>query len=520
MVLLNLLLSLSSKLPPLRLDVRKLQQVFYNMGIVADARSYVTLIILLALLSAILSYFSLPLGATLLLVSAFLYFLPFMELSSLKMEIEAEMPTFLRQLGSLMKMGLPFVEALRVASGEGTISQHMAYVLRQIERGVSVQKAFSDFAEKLATDTTKRAVAQIISVYGHGGGEELKRLGDELLSVQRHKLKEYSSKSSMLALFFVMVAVVAPTFYLVAVILGQSFSSTSVEPLQAVFILDILVPSICLLIAVVGVALFPSIIFSKKELNFSIMPFSIVLALLFFLPIAREVKLLAFVALFLFSLYRFWGSYVARRELDELEANLADSLLVASSLPKGAHLKEVFAVLCRNAKGKLSREFCISSKQLKANMSIGAVLNDLKERVKSKLFSKTVEVLEYAFKSGRNIGDRIAELAEDLLMFMELKREQSAMLSIQKYSLLIGILIVPLILSSTFSIIASFKIKGVEGLPYIRDSAVPAYLVLISGVTAVFITTLEGNKSSDLLYFSLLSLATVFIYFNLHFTVA
>ncbi len=521
MVLVSSLVKLARSFPPIKVKAQRIQKVFYDMGIVLDARRWVSCCLILSILSLGILYFYPFYGLTSIILLAVVYFLPYFELNSLKRDIEAEMPIFLRQMGSLLKMGIPFTTALSVVSKEGELSKHMGFVIREIERGVSIPKALLDFAEKLGTETTKRAMAQIISVYEHGGGDELKRLGDELLNAQRHKIKEYAAKSSMVALFFVIVAVVGPTFYIVASLITSGFSgqATTLDITSAALAMDLIIPVISLFIVLLGVGMFPPVLFAKKELSLTTVFISIPLAIIFFLPITLFYRWLILAVVFVFSAYKFFGEFIKRRRLDELELKLGDALLVASTLPKGVHMKELFAKLCRESLGTISKEFCIAKRQFDNNMNITNIMQDLRDRVPSKLFARVIEVLEYAFKSGRNVGEKISELAEDILMFSELKREQMSLLAIQKYSLLLGMVLVPVIIASAISIVGGLNVVDKQGLEGLKSSVIPAYFILMSALTSTFITSIEGKRTSELIYFSALSLITLFLYFNVHLAV-
>ncbi len=534
-MLLETLLPLAKKVPPIKVKVDGLQHVFYALGLLVDARSWVSFSLLTTLLLFIpFFYFNSLLSLLALFIGAFIYTLPYLELSSLKKEIEAEMPLFLRQMGSLLKMGIPFLTALKVVSKEGNLAKHMGFVIKEIERGVSIPKALLDFAEKLGTTTTKRAIAQIISVYEHGGGDELKRLGDELLNGQRHTIKQYAAKSSLMALLFIVLAVVGPTFFIVAQVVGNALNASQAGSfngnasassalnvankalfIQSIFVLDIAIPLFAFLLVIVGISLFPSVIFASKSLSLLTLYVAIPLAALFFLPIPQLWRFVIIGLAFLLSATKFVKEYRKRKRVDELEAKLGDALLVASTLPKGVHMKELFERLCKEKLGYISKEFCIAKRQFDNNMNITNVMDDLKKRVPSKLFERVIEILDYAFKSGKNVGEKISEIAEDILMFSELKREQISMISIQKYSLLMGMLLVPLIVSSAFSIISSLGVTKGVSLQGIEESVVPAYLIIMSAVTAIFITSLEGKRTEELIYFFVLVFLTLFIYFNL-----
>ncbi|MEM4331543.1 MAG: type II secretion system F family protein, partial [Candidatus Anstonellales archaeon] len=302
---------------------------------------------------------------------------------------------------------------------------------------------------------------------------------------------------------------------IISTILSGTIENSSADNVfNAILIIDILVPAFSFFIILLAVAFFPPVMFANKGMSIiTLLPASI-LALLFFFNIDFQLKFLAIIIFFAISSFYFIKEYRERKEIEEIENSLGDGLLMASSLPKGAHIKDFFYSMCKHAKGRLSTEFCIAHKQIINLVSIDKVMHDLKTRIKSELFEKTMEILEYSFKTGKHVTEKLAELAEDILNFSELKRERISMLSIQKYSLIIGALLIPIILSSAFSIISGLDIIDENFLTLLRFSIVPAYLIMISSLSAIFISTMESNRTAELIYFSFFTITEIFIYFN------
>jgi hypothetical protein len=319
----------------------------------------------------------------------------------------------------------------------------------------------------------------------------------------------------MFALFFVVFSVVAPMLYLISILLASSFGNQQ-DPLSLILVIDVIVPAIGFIIVITSIAFFPFVTFSKKEISAITLIPALIIAFMFFLDLSNEIKFGLIALISIFAVFYFLKDYKEKKEIEDIENKLGDALLMASSLPKGAHIKDFFFSMCKNMTGKLKNEFCIAYKQLLHLVSVDKVIQDLKKRINSQIFARTMDIIDYSFKSGKNITERLAELAEDILTFSELKREQISLIAMQKYSIIIGSLLVPFILSSAFSIISGLSVIDSNILSILRFSVVPAYIIMMSSISSIFISSIEGNKTSELLYFCFFAITEMFIYFNTH----
>lgn len=130
-------------------------------------------------------------------------------------EIEESLPLFLRDLGSLLNIGIPFIEGLKILSkGEDPLKEEIKRIINDVKRRSSVVKALGYVANRFKNKIIKRAFAQMISAYEHGSGTELKRISSELLNIQRHKLREYAAKMLFLVSFLFYFQSLGPHFML------------------------------------------------------------------------------------------------------------------------------------------------------------------------------------------------------------------------------------------------------------------------------------------------------------------
>jgi hypothetical protein len=124
------------------------------------------------------------------------------------------------------------------------------------------------------------------------------------------------------------------------------------------------------------------------------------------------------------------------------------------------------------------------------------------------MLSKVMETMEYIYKAGGNVNERISEMTEDLLLFHDIKREQGSIMAIQKYSTMLGIILIPIVLSMAIQITG--KMSGVMekqlDLTFIIQGIIPAYLIINSGIISDFCSSLDVDKSKEMIYFSVLSL--------------
>ncbi len=515
------LIQYSERMPRLDVDASWLRTAFLCLGIAADARKYVSFCLACGFAAFVIAFIALQsiVGAVLafLGIFAFLFFLPKIELDRMEGEMESELPFFLRDLGALINMGIPFLSAVSLLSQrKGTLNVEMGRVVSEMSKGASPVSALADMGARFGNTNIKRGMAQIISAYEQGGGgNELKRMGSDLLNSQRHKVREYAAKSSIYAILFIMVSVIGPTFYMIAnivgpVLYGSSASSNSLVPAMLVIF-----PAISYLILLLGRMSMPRTAFSQK----GGLPLGIIAAvplaavLMLDIDMALKAVLLALVALL--SALLFAKRHVEEKRTAAIEANLPNALLLISSLPRGTTFQKVVERLANSDLAGIKDEFRKANNQLRANLSPETAIRDMIERNRSPMLAKVMETMEHVYRAGGNVSERIAEMADDLLLFQEAGRERNSALAMQKYSVMLGMLVMPLVLSMAMGIAA--KMGGIVGentdFGFISECLVPAYLVLNAGIIAEFCASMDNDRSKELIYFSALAAAGVAVFF-------
>jgi Flp pilus assembly protein TadB len=442
-------------------------------------------------------------------VFLFLLALPGFELGRKAAMIEAEMPFVLRTIGLLVNMGIPFTKCLSMVSEEDNeTARELRKVVSDIKHGITVEKAFSRFAVSFNSFPIKRSVSQLLSVYDvGGGGTEIKRVGDELLAVQQHRMKEHSSKSAIFGMLFIMTSAILPTFFLVYVILGEFGVGGEVSQPGMAIALLLVFPAISVLLLLVSKASVPySPLSSDKNV---IDPLVILPALMFilsFLFLSEGIRIFGLLVGGVIMLWALYKNYKSEKRTEEIEQYLPDALFTISSLPKSVKLEKIFETIENSDYGALSEEAGKSKRQVSMNVKTDTVIEDLWMRNDSPALKKAATMLKHVFDT--NSFGQLHSIAEDLLKVFEIKRERAQLMSMQKYTILFGGFLIPMILKIALSLINSlvdfFDNPAAPKLIAYVISLIPAYLVLYSLISAFYIADIEGKKSMAAFYFLIL----------------
>ncbi len=462
---------------------------------------------------------------------AFLLRLPALELAGRTAEMETDLPFFLRTAGMLVEMGVPFQRALELAAdGDGALAQEIRHVGSEVRDGAGLPRALSSLAVAYGSLPLKRALSQLLSAYETGGGgRELRKIGDELLAVERHGLREYSARSAMFGLFFMMTSAILPTFFLVYAVLGGfAFGSSLGRPEIALGLL-VAFPAMSVLIALVSRASMPRSAFSGSG-GFDarmLLPGGVFLAGFLLLPGFQLPVLAAGVLLAAWFAY---SGHARDMRVEEVEAQLPDALFSVSGLPKSTRVERIFELMESGGHGAMSEEAAKSRRQLAMNLKSDAVLDDFGARTRSAMVRRAALMMKQMVAT--NSLDRLSALADDMLAAFQVKRERAQMFAMQKYTLMAGALLIPLILKTALALLGSMgglfdgaPATGVEGIGLgagadgagvpgtatvaatvaFASSMVPPYLVIYALVCSAVIADAEGKRSSAAFYFAVLA---------------
>jgi Flp pilus assembly protein TadB len=474
-----------------------------------EPERYMGMLVALSLLAGIIALIALKsvVGALagFALVASILLALPQIEKRRRAGELESELPLFLRSLGMLIEFGVPFQRALEVASkGCGILEDEVGRCIAQVRQGISIPRALSSMARSYDSMALRRAFSSlIISFESGGGGSEIRKIGDDMLALEQFRLKEYASKGAIFGLVLIVVSAILPTFFLV-----YSVAGISEQVGEGTFRLVMLVvfPLMSLIVIIISKSMMPKVVFGNSGFDFfTAAPGAIVIAGYVFFP---KFQALFFAAGVIAGAYVLQRTYISERRLEEIERNLPDALFSAGGMPKSSSAERLFRMIGEGGFGALSEEAAKSLSQIRANVSGNSVLDDLWRRNRSKMLRRACLILRNMMDT--NSLDRVSMLADDMIRSLHLKRERAAVFSMQKYTLLAGALIIPLILKMTLGLLASMG-SLLEGGAEIgpAEAVIPAYLLIYSLVSAAAIGDYEGKKSSSVVYLALMAILSL-----------
>ena len=170
---------------------------------------YIAFIILVSLVSLLLS-FNVAIALVLAIIIPTLLFILvlFLKIEKRANEIENSIPDFLRQLSSMLKVGLSLENALVDMSGhgKGPLYDELRRVVVEIRMGKSLDESFSNMAMRLNSKDLERSFKIILNAHKSGGS-----LSDIILDVSDDLramlvLKRERKASVMMSIMFLIIA--------------------------------------------------------------------------------------------------------------------------------------------------------------------------------------------------------------------------------------------------------------------------------------------------------------------------
>ncbi|HSB47822.1 MAG TPA: type II secretion system F family protein [Candidatus Bilamarchaeum sp.] len=439
--------------------------------------------------------------------AAIVIVLPKLEMARRAADIESELPLFLRSLGMLMEFGMPFQRALECAArGCGALEEEIGRCCLEMRRGMAAQKALSMLALGYDSMALKRAVSALaISFESGAGGAEIRKIGDDMLSLERFRLREYASKSAIFGLVLIVTGAILPTFFLVYFVAGPSSGLGDAEMRIAMLVVF---PMCSLLAILLSRSMMPRMVFGNSGLSLlSMAPGAIVVAGDLLMPKFQLAFLAAGVGAGAYALYR---TFAAESRLEDIERRLPDALFSAGGMPKSSSAERLFRMIAEGGFGALSAEAAKSLRQISANVPPPAALEDLWQRNRSPMLRRACMMLRSMMDT--NSLDRIGMLADDMIKSAQLKRERASVFSMQKYTLLAGALFIPLILKMALSLLSGMGdlLGGGAAAKIASAGAIaPAYLVAYSVISSAAIGDYEGKKSAAVIYLAAMGIISL-----------
>ena len=170
---------------------------------------YIAFIILVSLVSLLLS-FNVAIALVLAIIIPTLLFILvlFLKIEKRANEIENSIPDFLRQLSSMLKVGLSLENALVDMSenGKEPLYDELRRVVVEIRMGKSLDESFNNMAMRLNSKDLERSFKIILNAHKSGGSlsDVILDVSDDLRAMQ--VLKRERKASVMMSIMFLFIA--------------------------------------------------------------------------------------------------------------------------------------------------------------------------------------------------------------------------------------------------------------------------------------------------------------------------
>jgi hypothetical protein len=471
----------------------------------AKPGKYIAMAIVFSVIFSI--FFSAVFGMLLLplffgLLMGFFIIMPKMRVKQIETEIESELPGFLRGLGMIVELGIPFRRALASAA-DGQIRKEIEEIIGQTERGMNFQNALSRFGNRYRSLEIKRAVSQLALCYESGSkGTEIRKIGDDMLALQKHKLKEFSAKSALIGLLFIMSSVVMPTFFLVYASAGSFAFGSEVTETELALVMLIVFPMMSIFVLILSKGMMPKSTLSEEErFDFKILlPAAICVLGGIFFP---EWQIWFLVAGALAGAYIIAKTYPQEKRKESIDSSVPDAIFSIGALPKSAKPEDIFKTIRKGGYGPLSKEAEISEKQMEMNVRTNIVLDDFWKRNSSQMLRRASAMLKQMIET--NSLHKMGLLADDMIAALEIQREKARMFSMQKYTLILGAFLMPLIMRMMVGLLDGMgEIADAPGLE-VSSGVITSYIIIYAAIASTAISSFEGKKSSAGIYLILLT---------------
>ena len=170
---------------------------------------YIAFIILFSIVSLLLSFnVAIALVLAIFIPTIVFILILFLKIEKRASEIENSIPDFLRQLSSMLKVGLSLENALVDMSGhgKGPLYDELRRVVVEIRMGKSLDESFSNMAMRLNSKDLERSFKIILNAHKSGGSlsDIILDVSDDLRAMQ--VLKRERKASVMMSIMFLFIA--------------------------------------------------------------------------------------------------------------------------------------------------------------------------------------------------------------------------------------------------------------------------------------------------------------------------
>jgi hypothetical protein len=474
-----------------------------------------------AILSAGISLLSLG------IVFLFMLRLPQMLASRREALLEMELPYLLRELAIYIDIGVPFEACIaKLAKSDYEISREIAAMEREISSGASPQAAFARLSASTGSLALKRSLQLTAMVYETGKGTEpLRRMADELSASQISSMRGSAGKFSLLAIAFIAVSALLPSFFSVLAAVSPLVLSSSVQEWQVWLAFLAIFPALdaaalCAMFLLLppakssGQAGLLEEYLASKGMRMKGRQFAIALAALSLalaaVCLAAGSPLLAFIGLCVGPAIYALAAYFADAEMRRAELMLPDALYSAAATHKLLSPERMLSLLAKGGFGRVSEAFSLALARQKAGDSFPSSMQAAARFFPTQLAARAFSLIVVAYETGADMYFALRECAQDISSFFALARERSALLSIQRYTVLASAaFLVPFILGTVIYLAPLLSAASVAGGA--QQGAAPvgalslacqAYLVINAALCALLLALSEVNPARAALYFA------------------
>jgi len=460
----------------------------------------------------------------------FLFFLKLPSILASRREkmMESELPYLLRELAIYIDIGLPFEKCIaRLAGARYELSREFAAARHEISSGASVQAAFARLSSSTGSLSLKRSLLLLSTIYETGKGTEpLRRMADEISSAQISDMRGQAGKFSLLAIAFIAVSALIPSFFAVFAAVSPLVLSEPVQDWQVWLAFLLVFPALDAAALGAMFLLLPPVkkerhdalpdYLASKGIRAGSRQFAIALAALSLalagISLAAGSVMLAFLSICIGPAIYSLASYFSESEMKRAEMLLPDALYTAASTHKLLSAEKMLSLLAKGGFGRVSDAFALALARQKAGDSFQSSMQAAARYCPTPLAARAFSLIVVAYETGADMYSALRECAQDVVSFFALLRERAALLSIQRYTVLASCaLLVPIILGTVVFLAPTLSGASVAGVGAQADAtflsqlalACQVYLVLNAALSALLLALSESTPARAALYFAI-----------------
>ncbi|MFA6907486.1 MAG: type II secretion system F family protein [Candidatus Micrarchaeia archaeon] len=460
----------------------------------------------------------------------FLLRLPSILASRRERLVESELPYLLREIAIYIDIGVPFERCVeRLAQGNYALARELAPIRMEIASGASVQAAFARLSASTGSLALKRSLLLLSMIYETGKGTEpLRRMADEMAAAQISEMRGSAGKFSLLAIAFIAVSALIPSFFSVFAAVSPLVLSEPVRQWQAWLAFLLIFPALDAAALGAMFLLLPPVKNEKiagtldeylagRGVRAGGRRFAIALAALSLLlagiSLAAGSAMLAFLSICIGPAIYSLAAYFSEAEMKRAEMLLPDALCTAASTHKLLSAEKMLALLSKGGFGRVSEAFALALARQMAGDSFQSSMAAAARYCPTPLAARAFSLIVVAYETGADMYSALRECAEDVSSFFALMRERAALLSIQRYTVLASsALLVPIILGTVVYLAPTLSGASAAGAGSAQPDAAllstlalasQIYLVMNAALSALLLALTESNPARAALYFAI-----------------